>query len=83
MIWTAWCRRREGSVAVDVIQERLGDALLLLAGLAVVLLAVIVLLVELNFILRLGGKVTQRLRSSGPDPTDAHVDGAAEEERGR
>jgi hypothetical protein len=49
---------------VDAIQAGLGDAFLLLASLGVVLLAIIVVLVEVDFIVRLGGKVTRRLRSS-------------------
>jgi hypothetical protein len=68
---------------MDAIQARLGDALLLLAGVAVVLLAVIVVLVEVDVILRLGGKVTGRLRSGGPDPAEARADRGSEEERGR
>jgi hypothetical protein len=38
-----------------------------LASLAVVLLAVILVLVEADFILRLGGKLTRRWRSSGKE----------------
>jgi hypothetical protein len=52
-------------IAVDAIQARLGEALVLLVGLAVVLFAVILLLLEAEFILRLWAKLAQRLRSSG------------------
>jgi hypothetical protein len=76
-------RRGEGRAAVDAIQARLGDALLLLAGLAVVLLAIIIVLVEVNVILRLGGKVSERLRSIGADPAEVSADRGPEEERGR
>jgi hypothetical protein len=48
---------------VDAIQEKLGEVLLVLAGLAVVLFAVILLLVEADVILRLGGKLAGRWRA--------------------
>lgn len=48
---------------MDAIQEKLGEVLLVLAGLAVVLLAVILLLVEADLILRLGGRLAVRWRA--------------------
>lgn len=59
--------RPRRDVAVDEIQATLGGALVVLASLAVVLLAVILVLVEADFILRLGGKLTRRWRSSGKE----------------
>jgi hypothetical protein len=47
---------------VDTIQAFLGDLLLVLAGLALVLLAVILLLVQANVIVCLGGRLTRSLR---------------------
>ena len=57
---------------MDTIQVTLGQALLVLAGLAVVLLVVILLLVEADCILRLGGKLARRWKSGGSDPTGSH-----------
>ena len=59
---------------MDAIQEKLGDVLLVLAGLALVLLALILLLVEANLILRLGRRLAVRWRSGGldPDPAGPH-----------
>jgi len=57
---------------VDTIQGTLGQALLVLVGLAVVLFAIILVLVEADCILRLGGKLARRWRSSGSDPTRSH-----------
>lgn len=48
---------------MDTIQTLLGDVLLVLAGLTLVLLAVILLLVQANLIVRLGGRLTRSLRS--------------------
>ena len=48
---------------MDTIQTLLGDILLVLAGLTLVLLAVILLLVQANLIVRLGGRLTRSLRS--------------------
>jgi hypothetical protein len=48
---------------VDIIQTVLGDVLLVLAGLALVLLAVILLLLQANAIAFLGERLTRRLRS--------------------
>ena len=45
---------------MDPLQTILGDVLLALAGLALVLLAVILVLTEAHNILRLGRKLTQR-----------------------
>lgn len=56
---------------MDAIQEKLGEVLLVLAGLAVVLLAVILVLVEADVILRLGGRLALRWRSGGSDPARA------------
>ena len=50
-----------GGVPVDPLQTILGDVLLALAGLALVLLAVILVLTEAHIILRLGRKLTQRV----------------------
>jgi hypothetical protein len=44
---------------VDALQTILGEVLLALVGLAVVLLAVILVLAEVHLILRLGRKLTQ------------------------
>ncbi len=44
---------------MDAFQTILGEVLLALAGLAVVLLAVILVLAEAHLILRLGRKLTQ------------------------
>jgi len=46
----------------------LGQALLVLIGLAVVLLTLILLLAEANYILHLGGKLVRRWKSGGSDP---------------
>lgn len=51
----------EGGVAVDALQAILGEVLLVLAGLAVVLLAVILVLAEAHLILRLGRKLTRNV----------------------
>jgi hypothetical protein len=52
---------------MDAIQATLGQVMLLLAGLAMVLLAIILVLVEANLILHLGGKLTERWRSNSMD----------------
>jgi hypothetical protein len=49
----------KGASPVDALQTILGEVLLALAGLAVVLLAVILVLAEAHLILRLGRKLTQ------------------------
>lgn len=49
----------KGGDAVDALQTILGEVLLVLAGLAVVLLAVILVLVEAHLILRLARKLAQ------------------------
>jgi len=46
---------------VGPLQTILGDVLLALAGLALVLLAVILVLTEAHIILRLGRRLTQRV----------------------
>jgi hypothetical protein len=56
---------------VDTIEATLGQALLLLIGLAVVLFILILLLVEAHCIVRLSRKLVRRLRSVGPDPAGA------------
>jgi Na+-transporting methylmalonyl-CoA/oxaloacetate decarboxylase gamma subunit len=58
---------------VDTIQALLGNLLLVLAGLALVLLAVILLLVQANTIVRLASKLTRRLRSDDSDGTEPHL----------
>jgi hypothetical protein len=70
-------RYRGRGVAVDTIQTTLGQALLVLIGLAVVLFALILLLVEANYIVRLSRTLIRRLKSSGPDPTDSDSSAAA------
>jgi hypothetical protein len=55
-------RTSRKGVRVDTIQALLGDLLLVLAGLALVLLAVILLLVQANVIVCLGGRLTRSLR---------------------
>jgi hypothetical protein len=56
---------------VDTIQALLGDVLLVLAGLGLVLFAVILLLVQANVIVCLGGRLTRSLRSG--DGTEHHM----------
>jgi hypothetical protein len=51
----------QGGDAVDALQATLGDVLLVLAGLAVVLLAVILVLAEAHLILHLARKLTKNL----------------------
>jgi hypothetical protein len=51
----------QGGVAVDALQAILGEVLLALAGLAVVLLAVILVLAEIHLILRLARRLTQNV----------------------
>ena len=51
----------QGGVAVDALQALLGEVLLALAGLAVVLLAVILVLAEAHLILRLARRLTQNV----------------------
>jgi hypothetical protein len=67
---------------VNLLQTLLGDVLLVLAGLAVVLLAVVLLLCEVDLILRLGRKLARRLGPNRPDPgsddTQASQDPAVE-----
>jgi Na+-transporting methylmalonyl-CoA/oxaloacetate decarboxylase gamma subunit len=55
---------------VDTIHALLGDLLLVLAGLALVMLAVMLLLAQANAIVRLAGTLTRSLRSDdrkGPE----------------
>jgi hypothetical protein len=52
-------RLDQGGVAVDALHALLGEVLLALAGLAVVLLAVILVLAEAHLILRLARKLTE------------------------
>jgi Na+-transporting methylmalonyl-CoA/oxaloacetate decarboxylase gamma subunit len=52
---------------VDTIQALLGDLLLVLAGLALVLLAVMLLLVQANAIVWLAGRLARSLRSETRD----------------
>jgi hypothetical protein len=51
---------------VDALQATLGELLLALAGLAVVLLAVILVLAEIDLILRLARRLTRGLRAHPP-----------------
>ena len=53
---------------VDAVQATLGEALLLLGGLAAVLGALILLLLEAKVILRLGGQLNRELRFVAPPP---------------
>jgi hypothetical protein len=83
-------RQALGGVAMDAIQATFGQALLLLAGLATFLLAIIFVLLEANLILHLGGKLTERLRSndmnsqrSRPIAKDKAQKERVSEERGR
>jgi hypothetical protein len=46
---------------VDALQTLLGEVLLVLTGLAVVLLAVVIVLAEAQFILRLARKLAQNV----------------------
>jgi alpha-D-ribose 1-methylphosphonate 5-triphosphate synthase subunit PhnH len=55
---------------VDTIQVLLGNLLLVLAGLALVLLAVILLLVQANTIVWLASRLTRSLRSDDRDGTE-------------
>ena len=50
----------KGATAVNALQATLGELLLALAGLAVVLLAVILVLAEIDLILRLARRLTRR-----------------------
>jgi hypothetical protein len=60
---------------VETIQATLGQALLVLIALAVALFTLILLLVEADYILRLGQKLARRWKScgSGPDGSDSSV----------
>ena len=58
---------QEGDAAVDTIQTTLGQALLVLIGLAVLLFTLILLLVEAHYIVRLSRQLVRRLRSSDPN----------------
>jgi hypothetical protein len=55
---------------VDTIQVLLGNLLLVLAGLALVLLAVILLQVQANTIVWLASRLTRSLRSDDRDGTE-------------
>jgi hypothetical protein len=56
----------QGGAAVEVVQATLGEVLLVLAGLAVVLLAVILVLAEVDLILRLGRRLAGGRRRPQP-----------------
>jgi hypothetical protein len=58
---------------VDAIQATLGEALLVLVGLAVVLLAIILVLFEADLILHLGGRLARRLGPPGPNPAGSKL----------
>ena len=68
---------------MDAVQATLGEMLLVLAGLAVVLLAVILVLAEVDLILRLGRRLTgSRRRSDLPAVVgDRHASGDHAAER--
>jgi hypothetical protein len=51
---------------VDALQATLGDVLLIVAGLAVILLAVILILAEVALILRLTRKLSRRPEAVAP-----------------
>jgi hypothetical protein len=53
---------------VDTVQTSLGEALLLLGGLAAVLFAVILVLLEAKVILHLGSQLNRDLRFLAPPP---------------
>lgn len=55
---------------MDTVQTALGEALLLLGGLAAVLFAVILVLLEAKVILHLGGQLNQSVRLLAPPPAD-------------
>lgn len=57
---------------MDAIEGTLGQVLLVLAGLAVIQLAVILILVEADYILRLGAKLVRRWKSAELDLSDSH-----------
>lgn len=64
-------RTQRGDVAVvDTLEGALGQAALVLAGLAVVLLAVILVLVEADFILGRLDKLARRWEATRRDPPD-------------
>lgn len=56
---------------MDPLQGTLGQTLLVLIALAVVLFTIILLLVEADYILRLGGKLARRWKSGGLEPGDS------------
>jgi hypothetical protein len=55
----------ERGVAVDTIQGTLGQLLLVLVALAVVLFTLILVLIEADYILRLGRRLVRRWKSGG------------------
>jgi len=58
---------------VDALQATLGELLLALAGLAVVLLAVILVLAEIDLILRLARRLARRPRAYPPGTVGGRV----------
>jgi hypothetical protein len=67
---------------VDALQAMLGEMLLALAGLAVILLAVILVLAEVDLILRLARRLTRRPRNQPPGLAGGHeVSGVRAAER--
>jgi hypothetical protein len=58
---------------VDTIQVLLGNLLLVLAGLALVLLTIILLLAQANAIVWLAGRLTRSLRSDDRDGGEHHA----------
>ena len=58
---------------MDTIQALLGDLLLVLAGLALVLLAVMLLLAKANAIVWLAGRLTRSLHADDRDVGEHHM----------
>lgn len=58
---------------MNTIQGTLGQVLLVLVGLAVVLFAVILLLVEADYILRLGGRLARRWKHGRLNPNGSNA----------
>lgn len=57
---------------MDTIEALLGDLLLVLAGLALILLAIMMLLAQANAIVWLAGRLTRSLRSDDRDGAEHH-----------
>jgi hypothetical protein len=59
---------------MDTIQAMLGQALLVLVALAVLMFALILLLLEADYLLRLAGRLASRWKSGRLQPTRAYAD---------